>query len=292
MIEKTINLIFSQLRLFFVTIGSLGKVLIRSKFRLKLPKARTQKCYILGNGPSLSSSLEKLNSELYDSENVLFAVNSFSCSPIFISMKPENYVFLDPYFSNYDGIETPIESVKKTYEHLISDVNWPLTLFVPASTLKNPFISSLPGRNPNIKLQHYNYVVFDGYEKVKFSFFKRDLAMPQCQNILAACIFIATNMQFKEIRILGADHSWHEQITVDAENNVITQDKHFYNQQGKTINMKTRSFNSDDYGIHSFFSSLSKAFYSYKILARYARFRNVRVINASEKSYIDAFDRL
>lgn len=167
-----------------------------------------------------------------------------------------------------------------------------MDLFVPATSAKNTFITSLPQLNKNIQLHFYNYVVFEGYEKIKFSFFKRNLAMPQCQNILAANIFIATNMQFKEIYILGADHSWHEQISVDEHNDVITQDKHFYNQQGKTINMKSRAFNSEEYGIHSFFNSLSKAFYSYKILARYARFRNVRVLNASEKSYIDAFDRI
>ncbi|UKJ08055.1 hypothetical protein [Solitalea lacus] len=292
MIENSVTFISDKVSAALQTIVSVLKVLVRSKFGLKLPEATTPKCYILGNGPSLKQSIEKRHAELVDSSVSLFVVNSFAVSPLFVELKPKYYVFLDPYFASYNGVSTPIDAVKKTYEHLLNDVSWEMTLFLPARASKNLFLQQLVKQNPNIKISFYNYVVFDGLNEVKFQFFKRNLAMPQCQNILGACIFIATNMQFKEVFLLGADHSWHEQIALDENNNLVTIDKHFYNQQGKSIVMNTHANNTAEYGVHSFFASLAKAFFSYKVLAKYAKYRGVKVKNWSEKSYIDAFERI
>jgi hypothetical protein len=38
--------------------------------------------------------------------------------------------------------------------------------------------------------------------------------------------------------------------------------------------------------------SLHKAFYAYEVLADYANSQNVKVLNASVKSYIDSFEKI
>jgi hypothetical protein len=134
-------------------------------------------------------------------------------------------------------------------------------------------------------------VVANGFKQMTHWLFNHNLAMPQCQNILGASIFIAINRKFKNVFLLGADHSWHEQLTIDETNDIVVTDKHFYNEKGKEIAMKTRVHNAEAYGVHTFFQSISKAFYSYHVLKDYAVSQGVNIYNASEKSYIDAFER-
>ncbi|WP_142603204.1 hypothetical protein [Solitalea koreensis] len=221
----------------------------------------------------------------------LFVVNSFAVSPYFVDLKPANYIFLDQYFTAYDGKQTPIEAVKKTFEHLATDVSWPITIFMPAKSARNSFHLELKKSNPNINICYYNYVVAKGFKWVKHWLFSHNLAMPQCQNILNACIFIAINRKFKNVYLLGADHSWHEQLIVDNSNDIVITDKHFYNEKGKEIEMKSRAHDPKEYGIHKFFELISKAFYSYLVLRSYADSQGVNIFNSSEKSYIDAFER-
>jgi hypothetical protein len=279
----------------FLSILSLIKVLIKSKINLvSPPKTNKSRIYILGNGPSFRQSLEKKISELSNPNNAVMVVNGFVCSDEFIEIRPEYYLFLDPLFSNYDGNaeNCTIKVISDTYQHLVEKVDWQMHLLVPATAMKNHYFKTIPQKNPHIKISFYNYVVASGFESISFWLYKKQLAMPQCQNVLGACIMNAINMQFKEIILLGADHSWHEQISINDNNEVEVLDKHFYNPKGLKINQAHRSNDHKKYGIHTFFMSISKAFLTYKNIATYAIYRNVKVINSSEKSYIDAFERL
>ncbi|MGX5690572.1 hypothetical protein [Arcticibacter tournemirensis] len=290
MLQNIHNTLSSFLTKLISTIFSLLKVLIQARAGISLPAGTKNTCYILGNGPSLKESLETNHKLLAASE--LHVVNGFALSPYYKTLKPQNYVFLDQYFTGYDGKNTPIPTVQKTYEHLIADTSWPLNLFVPAATRKNPFWRELTEKNHYIKVIYYNYVIFRGFEAISYWFFKHNLAMPQCQNILAASIFLTINRGYEKVIIYGADHSWHEQLIVDENNVVSTLDKHFYNTSGTEVNLKQRVKKAESYGVHAYFASLSKAFYSYFILSRYAAKRGVKILNASIKSYIDAFERV
>ncbi len=290
MLQITYNALSTFFNKLINTVFSVLKVLIQARAGLNLPAATKKACYILGNGPSLKQSLEKHRNLFTASE--LYVVNGFAISDYYKLLKPENYVFLDQYFTGYDGKNTPILTVQKTYEHLIEDTSWPLNLFVPAATRKNLFWKELTLKNTNIRIVYYNYVIFRGFENIAHWFFKHNLAMPQCQNILAASIFLAINRGYEKVIIYGADHSWHEQLIVDESNTVSTLDKHFYNPGGTEVNLKKRVKKRDSYGVHVYFASLSKAFYSYWVLQQYATERGVNVLNASSKTYIDAFERV
>lgn len=290
MLQRIYSTISSSIVSLINTFLSIIKVLLKAKFGLTLPQTTETECYILGNGPSLTDSLQAHFEVLSRSE--LYVVNGFAISGDYTKLKPANYVFLDQYFTKYDGKNTPIETVAKTYECLIADTSWPLNLFVPASVRKNDLWSEIQRKNPNIKVHFFNYVVFRGFEGVAHWFFRHNMAMPQCQNILAASIYLTINRKYQKVFLLGADHSWHEQLIVDENNTVATLDKHFYNARGTQVNLKQRAIKAETYGVHTYFASLAKAFYSYVVLSRYARSRNVKIYNASSKTYIDAFERV
>ena len=117
--------------------------------------------------------------------------------------------------------------------------------------------------------------------------------MPQSQNVLVASTFLAINTGFKEINIVGADHTWHEHLHVD-ENNVLTNKQfHFYDNEEKItyVPFKKGMHLSETFKVHEIFATWSKTFYGYFVLQNYANSRNCKIYNASEITFIDAFER-
>ncbi len=108
-----------------------------------------------------------------------------------------------------------------------------------------------------------------------------------------AALFLMVNRRFREVYLFGADQSWHEQIRVTETNEFQMQNLHFYDT-GKAV-AYAPTYNAGQgrsFAMASQFLSLYKVFRGYEVLREYANALNVRVLNASSKSYIDAFDRI
>lgn len=258
------------------------KVILLSKFKLNNPNVTAKSCVILGNGPSLSDSLQ--NHLEFIKKHDIFCVNIFAASTYYTQLKPNNYLLLDNAF-----IDPNHERANKAIIHLIADTTWQLNLFVPFGFKKSKYFTEGISQNPYIKVIYFNYVILDGFDSLKFWFYKNELGMPQSQNVLVASIFRCINLNYKEIYVLGADHTWHETIRLDENNEIIADDSHFYGTKTYEINKlmpKNQSYMARQ------FLSLHKAFKGYEVLARYAENRGVEVINASKRSYIDVFRKI
>lgn len=264
---------------FVNSILSLIKVLFLSDFSLKTAKATNVRCGILGNGPSLKTTLEKDIDFINQLE--LTAVNLFSTTPEYKQIKPKNYLLLDWSFMNPDHWHG-----RTGLRGIIENTTWELNLFVPKRMLKSDYFRNELAQNTNIKPIPFNYTIVSGYTSLTHYLFKRGLGMPQCQNVLVAALFYSLNMGFKEIYLFGADHSWHEMIKLDENNNLIVSDTHFYGQEDYDIAVRDTSYMSQQ------FFSLHKAFYGYEVLAKYARVLGVKIYNASIKSYVDVFEKV
>jgi hypothetical protein len=117
--------------------------------------------------------------------------------------------------------------------------------------------------------------------------------MPQSQNILAASLYLAITRRFKEVYLFGADHSWHEEIRMSDTNELLMKQEHFYDKPGDIAHIPVYDVvKKETSRMSAQFASLSKAFYSYEVLRDYAASLNVQVLNASAKSYVDAFKRI
>lgn len=273
---------------FLNTSLSLIKVIISANFTAnKLPNATSKSCVILGNGPSLTSSLFKYESAL--NNHSLMCVNNFASTLQFEQLKPSYYVMLDPsYWST-----NPTKAVQDCFSNLSNKTNWPLHLLVPTQAKKSANFTNFISSNKNIKIHYFNYIVFKGFSVVAHFFFKNNLATPQCQNILVACLFLSINIGFKNIYLLGADHTWHQNLHINQNNDLCLKDVHFYDNIEQT---NYRLFYKDashtkTFTMHEILTTLSKAFYGYKKIKDYADSRNVAIYNASEISFIDAFTR-
>jgi hypothetical protein len=265
---------------------SILKVLVKSKFNVTFPEKQQESCIVLGNGPSLTASLQKHPDFL--KKHTLLCVNNFSISDQYELLKPTYYVMLDPAFWDEEN-----ELIKKTMSAIAQKTDWPLTLLVAMEAKKSALINQLKTVNPNIRIQYYNYTVFTGFESISFWFYKHQLAMPQSQNVIVAALFLALNLNFKKIILLGADHSWHEQLHVNDENVLCIKDQHFYDNLATITYKPFISYRKGEtWSIHEVFLFWSKAFYGYQILKKYAVYCNAVIYNASERSFIDAFERI
>src|SRR2546428_8235164 len=101
MLEKKINDIGNFIRLGFESVVTITKVILKSRFDVKLPIAKKSRCSILGNGPSLKTSLEKDIEFIKATE--ITCVNNFAHSHYFDQLQPQNYALLDPAYFLFDG---------------------------------------------------------------------------------------------------------------------------------------------------------------------------------------------
>ncbi len=278
----------------FYSIISIGKVLKNSKFfnDIKELKGSTNECVILGNGPSLRDSIK--NDLKYFLENKkIFCVNAFAVSKEFVELKPDYYLFADPGW----WVEKPRDTVKKIREDvfnaLIDKTNWQMTIFIPFEAKDNLLLNDLILKNKNLKLKFYNKVSVMGFPFIRNFFYKHNLGIPRAQNVLIPTLILALNLGFKKIYLFGADHSWHENLVLTEQNVLCFKDVHFYNENEvlELIPIKN-NITKKTFTVHEEFYSLYITLKIYFFIKEYAKTKNAVILNASSKTYIDAFDRL
>ncbi|HEY5590811.1 MAG TPA: hypothetical protein VIK55_07305 [Paludibacter sp.] len=275
----------------YSTLLSILKIIIFSRLFSQTSQLKTNghlECYILGNGPSLKENI--LNDlELLKSKD-LFVVNDFAKSRYFEILKPKFYVLLDPcYWSKiaYKEISDNCTSVLNT----INDkTEWPIFLIVPIDAYKTNKFQNIFKGNINITIVNYNSTPINGFQWFNFFIFKNNLGIPTVNNVLGACIYIAINMQYNEINILGADHSWTKDLVVNDKNQVCFEDSHFYDETNHN-SMPIRDMYGEYYTMHQLIRDFALMFEGYHILKKYSKFMNVNIYNRSKISFIDAFER-
>lgn len=264
---------------------SIAKILIQSDLEVKNhPTKGVKKCVILGNGPSLAHSLIEYASTL--NKYQLIAVNSFALTDEYTVLKPSYYVMHDPAFwmAKHDLPERVFNAIKlKT--------NWPIVIYIPSKAKKSNAVQKLA--SDNIQIVFYNYTVYKGFKNLGHYLFRKSLAMPQSQNVMVACLFLAINTGFKDIYILGADHTWHENLAVDDNNILCLKDVHFYDK-GTEIKLKPFKKGLDveeTFKVSEIFEIWAKVFRGYEIISSYAKLKKTNIYNASKVSFIDIFER-
>jgi len=245
--------------------------------------------HLLGNGPSLTESLSTINIQGLILNVDYGCVNSFSSTCFYEKIKPTHYFLFDPAYWDDLSSNDVRESVKDTYEAIINKTTWSLFLYIPKTAKGSKILINL-NLNKNITVVYCNTSPTNASSLLKHILYKYNLAMVHVQNVLVAAIFISINMGYKKIVIHGADHSWIENIEVNQENVVCIKDSHFYDDKPVSMKPWFKSANSV-FRMHELLQVLAKKFAGYWALSDYAKKREVKIINASKKTYIDAFDR-
>ncbi|MFD2569932.1 hypothetical protein ACFSUS_04755 [Spirosoma soli] len=271
---------------------SLAKILIRSRWGVSLPAPEQPYCSVLGNGPSLSDSLANHLDFLLETE--LVCVNFFAATDHFTRLRPANYVLADPNCFTFNETTVGREDLHQIIAALISRVDWPMRLFVPNFGKGSYFIRKVEVGNPVIKIVYYNPTIVRGFAWFRHWLYSTNMGMLQAQTVIVTALNLSINRGFKQIFLFGADTSWHEQIRIDDQNQLLIKQIHFYDKPKDAAFAPVYSdpHRTKTFTMASQFLSLHKVFRGYEMLREYADYKGVRILNASAKSYIDAFERV
>jgi hypothetical protein len=117
------------------------------------------------------------------------------------------------------------------------------------------------------------------------------LGMPRPHNVLIPSLMIGIWTGYKSINIYGADHSWLPMIKV-LENNVpVLSQNHFYDkniQEHKPMTKKGVGKRKLHEILHKFYLS----FKAYHMIDKMAKKQEIKIVNLTKDSFIDAFDRI
>ena len=264
---------------------SLLKISLKSCLRTPLPRPSSAEgeLLILANGPSLTQTVEAHPSFLRGKD--LLAVNHAAVSDLFVRLRPRYYLLADPLF----WIDPAIRG--RTFGALAARTAWPMTLFMPMRAWKDRTWQPLVAQNPQIRVVKYNSTPVEGFPGFCNLVYKLGLGMPRPHNVLIPSIAVAVRMGYRRVYLAGADHSWLPEITVNDRNEVLMNQKHFYDQ-GRSQARAVRNENLTTATLSTILHHMSVAFGSYFVLRDFARFCGAEVINVTPGSFIDAFPRL
>ncbi len=264
---------------FFGRLGAsakgLAKMALQSRRPFRAPEGVEGPLIVMGNGPSLADTIRDDMDALrrYPAMAVNFAANT----PEFQQLKPRYYILADPHFFNPAGDP----NVERLWLNL-RGADWTLTLLVPAK-------ATVPEMPANVQVARFNPVGVEGFAWVEDWAYSAGRGMPRPRNVLIPAIMCGIRLGYKEIYVVGADHSWMRTLSVDSDNRVVSVQPHFYKDNTSEAERVTSVYSG--LRLHQVVQSFYVAFRAYHRIAAHAARHGIHIYNATPVSMIDAFPR-
>ena len=275
------------------TFASCIRILLQSTFSNILAIKFNQKevCLILGNGPSLKQTIDTYPSETLQQFD-LMAVNQFADTDYFSVLKPKFYLLnAVTYFQEETALSPLYQNLRKElYKSLSEKITWDMYLIVPFRAKKSSNFKDLLNSNPHIHAVYFNQTPGEGFTCFTNFVFNRAWAMPRPHNVLIPGIMHAIHLNYKTIAIVGADHSWLGEISVNNNNEALVHQKHYYDEQTSRPE-KVQDYITRPRKLHEILHKFYLSFKGYWDIDTYSKKRKVSIYNCSEVSMIDAFER-
>ena len=237
---------------------------------------------ILGNGPSLRNAIDNDFDWLVSHD--LMAVNFAALAPDFFRLRPKYYILADAHFFNSLHSDSNVRKLWETF----CKVSWDITLLIPSKFkhLAKPLLMHAH----EIKVRYFNLTPVEGFKWLSHILFSAGLGMPRPRNVLIPALMEGIRLGYSTIFLCGADHSWTKTLDVDNDNFVISIQPHFYEDNEEEHKRVRETYKN--LRLHDVLGSMVVAFKSYWDIADYAKKRNVRIVNKTPGSMIDAFPRV
>ncbi len=265
-----------------------AKILIRSNLGLKSVKAKANTCIIMGNGPSIKATLTEDWNKLQ--KHTLICVNHFPETDQFVELQPLHCVVGAKENWRADSNQATKDKAARLFHALVEKTTWKMYLHLPYEAKKVDWLMQQFQQNPNLKLTFFNDTPVEGLPSINHFFFKKNWGMPRPHNVLIPSLMIAINAGFKKIFIVGADHSWLEELTVDEHNQALLHQRHFYDEDASKPDQMYK-LGKRPRRLHEILEKFMLAFKAYFEIDDYAQSLGAKIWNSTPKSYIDAFER-
>jgi len=252
------------------------------------PVIPSRRLVILGNGPSLVSGIDAGRAE----GGHLLGVNTFANTELFARLRPVHYVIADLAFWDLRGPEGLRRKAQQLWDRIGELTSWPMTIYLPsgARSFRESYASA--AANPNVKFCYFSARrALSRHGRTLHGVFARNLLMPNPQNVLIAAVYVGIQLGYGQLALLGADHDWVTQISVDAQSRLCLRDPHFSRDDADTAKPWIDIFGRQ-YRVHEVMGIMQDVFKAHDDLAAYARARGIRVVNETSTSLIDAYPKV
>ena len=277
---KTVDRIQKGMGQFGASLASLVKIALMSRRPTRREREAKDTIIVMGNGPSLRDAMQNDMDVLMAYPRL--AVNLSALAPEFRELRPDYYILADIAFF----LKEKTGKVPALWDALAS-VDWPMTLFLPATARKMAEVKRLPA---NVTVKYYNLTPAEGWRWLMHPVYDSGLAMPRPRNVLIPSIMCAMREGFRRIVLIGADHNWSKTLWVTDRNRVVSVQPHFYKDDDKELRRAEEIFKN--VRLHEVYENYAIAFKSYFNVKAYTDRRGVEILNATPGSFIDAFDRI
>ncbi len=255
---------------------------------IKKPIKRTESgtAVLLANGPSLKEVLKRVKTDK-EFENVdYFVLNYFALDDIFWEIKPKHYCLADPMFFR----DTHNKERAKNLFYILQKVDWDMSIYIPSEYRKKKFLKFSGLSNPMLNVVEVNSILYSGYPSLKNYFYKKGLSLPRIQTVAILAIYVALNKGFSLVRLYGVDHTFTKDLCVDEKNRLCSIVTHFYDNTTSLVPL-IREDNSEHYKISDYLQNITNMFKGHDELADYAEYIGAKILNCTEGSFIDCYDR-
>jgi hypothetical protein len=250
------------------------KLLLNRKFKdLHLG----ERCFILGNGPSLRNQDLSLLSDEY-----VFTVNQIMRHPDFEKIRTNYHFWADPMFFEIDENRQEDLELLEVMKNLNTQNNKP-ECFFPID--QSSFISKYK-LDEFLQVNYYRskYVFHDNYSR-KIDYTK---ITPGFGTVVQWAITMAIYMGFKEIYMLGCDNTG----IIVTINSVLKENTDMDYAYQVSENEKKRMENLlDKQTLEDYCISYTDTLAGYRRLYNYCLERKIKLVNCSAKSVIDTIPR-
>ncbi len=272
-----------------VFVTTLIRLTLLTKFKVNLAKPKAEDVVILGNGPSFKKMVQEHRSFINTRD--IFCVNHFPSTEYYEAMQPKFYITSAPDLW-LDDIDTYfVDQSNRLFNTMAEKTTWPLIFYIPFEAGKFNRWKNILARNPNIEIRYYNNTPIEGWKWFRHFCFDAGWGMPRPHNVMIPSLMVTLNMGYKTIYLWGADHSWLSEISINDQNQVLINQKHFYDEQtsvGKPLDK--RGVGSRN--LPELLTKFVHAFNGYFVIKKYAQSRQATIWNNTPNSFIDAFDRM
>lgn len=242
---------------------------------------------VLANGPSLKDVLPKLGVDKDFTQGDFIVMNYFAKEDVFYKIKPTHYCLADPmfFYKNHR-----YEDVKKLFELIQNKVSWNMNLYVPKDKLKE-FLSFSKITNSYINVVPINSVPYLGVESLRNYVYKKGWSIPQTFTVAIMAIYVGITSGYSEVRLYGVDHTYFDALCVNDKNQLCSRETHFYDNGEVKLKPIIRNDNDQVYSVSGYLTIIYNVFHSHDLLANFAKYMNVRVLNCTKYSMIDSYER-
>lgn len=197
-------------------------------------------------------------------------VNHAITTELYEQMKPEYVCLADPAFF--------IMNKKMIYEFYkrIDEINPEQIIFYPSDAK----IALIKKGSKQFKRVYKPELPFDT-DKYSIKLLEKNMMAPSFITVGIMAIYVGIQLGYKEIFLHGADINSFKKYVINEKLKIELEDSHYYSNVKKVI----------DSNMDKQTRSLQREFSHFYIMGKYAQAENVKIINMSDESMLDCFER-